>query len=375
MYHSHRTAPFLRLHARFLCLVLLAACARETPSVAGAPVDRGPPRPEAAELSRFSVPLAYDFSTMIQLVERAVPQTFGSLDSIRMIGTDDHRHYAFVAQRGSFTAFAEGHELHLRATVAYEARGYYKPLIGPTLSAGCGSAEQRPRIVLELATPITLTPDWHLSSKARLVKLEPASTLHRDRCDVGILHTDVTDQVIAAARAALLENLPAIDRRVGSVDLSDHFQEWWRMLEAPIPLADGVWLVLGPEQLRIGRVTGRERVLSVPVSLDARPRVVTGAAPPTVDSLPLPPLGRDTASSGFHILIDGDVDYATASRALTDAFARRTIVQGGRKIRVDRVGVLPAPKGQLALSLTFSGERRGRCGWSARRSTTRHGRS
>ena len=296
---------------------------------------------------------------MIQLVERAVPQTFGSLDSIRMIGTDDHRHYAFVAQRGPFTAFAEGHELHLRATVAYEARGYYKPLIGPTLSAGCGSAEQRPRIVLELATPITLTPEWHLSSKARLVKLEPASTLHRDRCDVGILHTDVTDQVIAAARAALLENLPAIDRRVGSVDLSDHFQEWWRMLETPIPLADGVWLVLGPERLRIGRVTGRERVLSVPVSLDARPRVVTGAAPPTVDSISLPPLGHDTASNGFHILIDGDVDYATASRALTDAFARRTIVQGGRKIRVDRVGVLPAAKGQLTLSLTFSGDAKG----------------
>jgi hypothetical protein len=349
----------LPLPVRILAALWLAACARETPSVATTPPERFAPRPEPAELSRFSVPLAYDFSTMIQLVEKVVPKTFGSLDSIRMIGTDEHRHYAFVARRGPFTAFAAGRELHLRATVAYEARGYYKPVIGPTISAGCGDADNRPRIVLELATPITMTGNWHLASRARLVKLEPASALPRDRCDVGILHTDVTDQVVAAAREALVDHLPDIDRKVAAVDLKDRFTEWWGMLEKPIQLADDVWLVLGPERLRMGKVSGREQVLSVPVSLDARPRVVTGPQPPAVDRIPLPPLGHDTVSSGFHILIDGDLDYGTASRALSQAFGQKTITEGGRRIRVDQVAVLPASKGKLALSLTFSGDAKG----------------
>jgi hypothetical protein len=349
----------LQLPATILCAIGLAACTRETPSTATTPPDRAAPRPGTAELSRFSVPLAYDFSTMIQLVEKAVPKTFGSLDSIRMIGTDERRHYAFVANRGPFTAFAEGRELHLRATVAYEARGYYKPLLGPTISAGCGGEDSRPRIVLELATPITLTENWHLASKARLVKLEPASALQRDRCDVGILHKDVTDQVLSAARSALVDRLPDIDRKVAAVDLEDRFTEWWAMLAKPIQLAEGVWLVLGPERLRMGKVSGRERVLSVPVSLDARPRVVTGAQPPPVEKVALPPLGHDTVSNGFHILIDGDVDYGTASRALTEAFGQKRITEGGRKIRVDRVVVLPAPQGRLGLALTFSGDARG----------------
>jgi hypothetical protein len=361
VYVSHTPTGWraLQFPATILCTIGLAACTREAPSLASTPPDRAAPRPETAELSRFSVPLAYDFSTMIQLVERAVPKTFGSLDSIRMIGTDERRHYAFAAQRGPFTAFAEGRELHLRATVAYEARGYYKPVIGPTISAGCGNADSRPRIVLELATPLTLTENWHLASRARLVRLEPASALPRDRCDVGILHRDVTDQVVSAARSALVEHLPDIDRKVAAVNLQDRFTEWWALLATPIQLADGVWLVLGPERLRMGRVSGRERVLSVPVSLDARPRVVTGAQPPAVETIPLPPLGHDTVSNGFHILLDGDVDYGTASRALTDAFGQKTITEGGRRIRVERVAVLPASKGQLALALTFSGDAKG----------------
>ena len=296
---------------------------------------------------------------MVAVVERAVPHTLGSLDSVRVIGSDTRRHYAFEAHRGAFTAFAQGRELHLRATVAYEARGFYKPMIGPTLSAGCGTEEVHPRIVVELATPITLTGRWHLSSKVRLVRLAPASTDARDRCDVGILHTDVTDQVIAAARSAMVDHLPQIDRLVGEIDLRPRFEEWWGLLGRPIELTHGVWLALGPERLRMGVVSGRERTLVVPVTLDARPLIVTSDSMPVFAATSLPALGRDSASSGFHILIDGQVDYAAASRELTHAFTRRTIVQARRTIRVEQVHVRPAPKGQLALTLTFSGDAHG----------------
>jgi hypothetical protein len=191
------------------------------------------------------------------------------------------------------------------------------------------------------------------------VRLAPASTQQRDRCDVGILNTDVTDQVLDAARSATLEHLPAIDRLVGEIDLRPRFEEWWALLGRPIELTHGVWLVLGPERLRMGRVSGQERTLVVPVTLDARPRIVTGDTAPALAATPLPPLGRDTASSGFHILIDGDIDYLSASRALTEAFASKVIVQAGRTIHVDSVQVTPAPKGQLALALFFTGNARG----------------
>jgi hypothetical protein len=345
---------------RFLfVLALVAGCTREAPSTTPEPPDVAAPAPAPAELSRFSVPLEYDFSAVLRLVEQIVPTQFGSMDSVRTVGDDTRRHYAFEAVRGPFTAFADGNLLHLSATFAYSARGYYKPMIGPTLSAGCGNDKERPRVVVELATPIGLGDDFHLVAKARIVRVEPASTAQRDRCDVSVLHHDVTDRVVEAARAGLTSQLPSIDKKVASVDLTEHVAEWWAMLAHPIKLREGVWLLLGPERLRVGHVSGRRKIIVVPVSLDARPRIVTGPSEPVVVSSALPKLERDSASEGFHVVIDGVVDYGMASRELTLALAAKSFTQSGKSITVQEVNVLPKSKGRLALSVSFAGDANG----------------
>jgi len=342
-----------------MMLPLAVACSREAPSTKSAPPDLGAPPPSAPELSRFSVPLEYDVTAVLRLVDQVVPTTFGSMDSVRTVNGDERKHYAFEATRGPFTAFATGREMHLRATFAYRARGYFKPRFAPTLSAGCGSEKEQPRIVVELATPLSLTSDWHLVSHARLVTIRPATTEGRDRCDVGILHTDVTDRVIGAARSALEAKLPDIDRKVGTVDLTGRVTEWWRLLRRPIRLTDSVWLSLQPEQLRMGKVRGEARVLTVPVSLDARPRIVTGQEP-SISLAPLPPLAKDTVTDGFRIQMDGVVDYATATRAVTSALAGRRFTRAGRTVAVDSVTVLPASRGRLLLAIAFAGDASGR---------------
>ncbi len=319
------------------------------------------PPPASASLSRFSVPLQYDFSAMLKVVERAVPKKFGDIDSVRTIGTDDRRHYAFEAVRGPFAAFADGDHVHLRATVAYRAQGFYKPPFAPTISAGCGgdSVADRPRLIVELAAPLTLTKNWHLASRSRLVRVAPASHADRDRCDMTIFHRDMTPSIVEAARSALLEHLSEIDRKVGEVDLHDQFTEWWGLLLKPIQLTDGVWLVLGPERVRMGTMRGHEKVLTVPVSLDAHPRIVTGRDPPPIDTTPLPPLAHETVGNGFRITMDGFVDYGTAARALEAVLHGKTVVEAGRSLSVQRVAVTPAPKGKVALAVTFTGSARG----------------
>jgi hypothetical protein len=299
----------------------------------------------------------YDYSSVLQLVERVVPRKFGSLDSVRMAGLDPRKHYAFQAERGPFTAFADGGVLHLRTTLAYSAKAFYKPFFGPTLSAGCGKADERPRLVLELATPLTVTSDWHLKSRARVVRVEPASTGPRDRCDVSLVHYDVTPRVIAAARAAITKKLPDIDRRIAAVDLRDRFAGWWGTLARPIRLSDGVWLLLGPERVGMGQVSGSGHVLTVPVSVGAHPRIVTAAEAPAMEATALPQLDHAApADEGFHVLVEGVVDYGSASRAVSLALGRRTLSGGGHAVTVEGVTVSAAPRGRLALTVAFSGD-------------------
>jgi hypothetical protein len=209
---------------------------------------------------------------------------------------------------------------------------------------------------VELATPLTLTNNWHLASKARIVSVEPASTEARDHCDVSILHKDVTEQVVVAARAGLSDQLPNIDRKVAAVDLTGRVTEWWGMLARPIMLSKDVWLTLGPERLSVGRVSGHSKILTVPVSLEAHPLIVNGPNEPVTLPPNLPPLGRDTTSGGYHIVLDGVVDYGTASHELSAALGTKSFTESGRTVKLVRVTVLPESKGQLALSVVFAGD-------------------
>jgi hypothetical protein len=339
-------------------VVLLTGCTREAPSMDLAPPDVAP-SPAPARGSRLSVPLQYDFTSVLQLVDSIVPRKFGSMAEVKQMGDNDHRHYAFEAMRGPFSAFADGNLLHLRATLTYQARGYLKPALGPTFSAGCGGGNDGPRLVVELATPLSLTDNWHLASRARVVSVEPASTAARDHCDVSILHKDVTPQVVDAARAGLTDKLPMIDRKIAGVDLTAHVAEWWGMLLKPIQLAPEVWLVLSPKRLSIGRMQGHSKILTVPISLEANPTIVTGRTAPVIPVTAIPPLGRDSASDGYHIVMDGVIDYGTASRELTAALSARTFSQSGHTVSISSVSIIPQPKGRLGVSAVFAGDAKG----------------
>jgi hypothetical protein len=120
-----------------------------------------------------------------------------------------------------------------------------------------------------------------------------------------------------------------------------------------------VWLLIGPEQLAIGNVTGRDQVLTVPVTLSARPQIVASETPPTVTETKPPPLARGGTSGGFRVLIDGTVDYAMASGVVNRALINRQLTQAGKTVTVNAVRIGPTNKGRVALAVDFSGDARG----------------
>ena len=334
-------------------LTLLAAC---QPGGSRSPADLADvdPPPPPQTISRFNVPIEYDFTPVMTTIERVVPRTFGSLDSVREVPGDDRRHYAFEATRTPFTAFVVGSQVHLRTTLSYAARGYYKPLVGPTVSAGCGSSKQRPRLVVELVTPLTLDTAWHLKSKAQLAAVARASNKPADQCKVSVIRLDVTDKVVDAARKGLEAQLPQIDKRIAAVSLKDQAVDWWAALNRPIRLHDAIWLKLQPARLRLGKITGAKRVLTIQAGVDAFPRIISGPEPAMVSS-PLPKLAGPPGTDRFDIVIDGNIDYPTVSKTLTEVLKGKTVTTGGRTVAIDSIAASGRSAGRIELTLTFSG--------------------
>jgi hypothetical protein len=316
------------------------------------------PPPPPQTLSRFNVPIEYDFTPVMATVERLVPLKFGSLDDVRQVGSDTHRHYSFAATRSPFTAFVSGADVHLRTTLSYAARGYFKPVVGPTVSAGCGTGGTRPRLVVEVVTPLTVDSAWHLHSRARIARVERASAKDVDQCKVSIIRLDVTDQVVDAARKGLEAQLAQIDRRIAAVSLRDHASEWWASLNRPIRLHDAIWLKLQPARLRLGKITGAKQVLTIRAGVEAYPTIVSGAEPAMVSS-PLPALGGAPGTDGFDIVIDGNIDYPTVSRTLTGLLQGKTVTTNGRTVTVDSLTAAGRPGGRIELLLLFSGDAKG----------------
>lgn len=338
---------------------MMASCRKDSTPVVTVDVLPGTLPPAPAAISQFSVPFEYDFSAIIDVIDRAVPTRFGSLDSVRQVGTDSRRHYAFEADRGPFTAVANGSSLYLTATLAYSAKGYYKPPVAPTIAAGCGTKGERPRISIVLSTPVALTANWQLKAQTRLDNVAPASMEQRDRCDVSILRRDVTDRILEAARNGISNHLDDVDRKIGEVNLKGRFSQWWNMLARPIRLTDGVWLLLNPEHLAIGAISGKDHVLRVPVTLTARPQIVTSATKPIVPTAKLPPLGQTGTAKGFRVILDGTIDYETASRVVATALVNKRLTQSGRSVTVKAVRIAPTDKGRLTLAVDFTGDARG----------------
>ena len=351
-----------RLVSSAVLAIVVGACGRHDTRPAITDTGMVSAQPPVARASHFDVPLNYDITQVLSVVEHTVPTQFGSLDSVHQAGDDPRVHYAYTAVRGPFTAFGEGPVFHLRATLTYEARGFFKPPIGPTVSVGCGTAaKDPPRIIIELATPLSLTADWHLVSHTKLIRVERATTTDRDRCQVRLLRFDVTDRIVDAARRALTRQLPTIDHTIGGVDLTGHVTDWWKLLSHPIRLSDNapVWLLLSPLRFRLGAVSGKGSVLTVHVGLDAHPEIITDDHEPVVALASLPPLAHDTVTNGFHILMEGVVDYATASRALTAVLHGKSVAEHGHSITIDSLMVAPLSGGRLALTVAFHGDAHG----------------
>lgn len=309
-----------------------------------------------APASSLSAPLGIPLSRLEALLNEAVPRTFGSIDERRTLPERDRTEIAFALERGDLEARMDGSTARVEGVIEYALRAYYDPPILPEVSGSCGTGDaprRRLRVVIE--APMALSDAWSLSTRSRVVAVEPPTDEDRDRCEVTFLGIDLTDRVVEGARAFLEDQQRTVDSIAAAVDLRPSFQEWWNTLQAPVELTDSVWLVLAPESVRRGALRGSADSLWVDLALQAHPRVVVGPRPASGDA-PLPALEAGEVLPGLEMLVEGRVDYGTASRLILDEIAGTRLEHEGRTVVVDSLRVFGIGGGRVAVDMRVSGD-------------------
>ena len=359
--HGDRVRTAARLAVAALCAMAGTACR-------GPALEAPPPElaedidlPEALPASVLNVPITYDLTPVLEEIESIVPRRMGSLADRMPLPSNRRIEFAYEASRGRFRADLDGDTARVSAIVQYRGRGWYDPPIGPTISASCGTGEDqaRPRAVLALSAPLTLTEEWALRARSRVHRVAPVSAERRDQCRITFIRVDITDRVMDAVEGLLRNNAFRIDRAIAGVDVREKFEGFWRLIQTPIELTDSVWLVIDPQSVRKGPVRGDGLVVTANVGLTARPRIVVGERPDVVYR-PLPPLDTGYVAEGVHVLVEGIIDYDLASEFVAEQLVGRTFEGAGHQIEVASARLYGIGAGRLALEVGFRGAARGR---------------
>jgi hypothetical protein len=306
--------------------------------------------------SVVDAPVSYAIAPLKDALEKAVPRSFGSLEQRITVKTNTRRQIAFAATRTPFKIDFQDGRLRLTTTVSYQGKGWYKPVIGPTVSASCGMFAPQPRLNVSLASDVTLSADWRLVTHTRVTSVTRASDTPRDACKVTFLEIDVADQVVNAVGPLLTSRLPAVDRGVSRIDVKARITKWFALLQRNIRITDSLWLQLAPERVQLGEIALTDSTIVAPIRLSAHPRLVSGAEPPPLDR-PLPPLSMAKGDVGdsVRLYVEGLLAYDDASAVLQKQLAGRKLNRLGRSVRIDSVRLYPLDDGRVVLAVQISG--------------------
>ena len=318
------------------------------------------PLPAEAPASTISVPLAFPVSILSDLLEDAVPRTYGTLDAMRDLPPRGRTRASYALERGPFGVALVDDEARIATTIRYSLRFSYGLPGLPDPRGSCGTdPTRRPRMVVVMRSRVSLDAEWSLRTLARLTNVRAASANPLDRCEVSVLDLDVTDQIVEAARTFIEGHLGTLDQHARDVDTRSRFEAWWRTLQAPIELDDALWLAIGPESIRRGPVRGSGDSVRVELALAARPRIVYGARPS--DALrPLPALDTGSVSPRLDLLVDARAEYESASRFLTDRLGGAELELGSRRVRIESLRVYGIGAGLHTVEVGVSGDLEGR---------------
>ncbi len=307
--------------------------------------------------------IRYDLEPALAALEKAVPRNFGDIDERLEVQSNKRMHVAFEATRSPFTISLDSQRVSVSSVVEYEGRGWYKPVIGPEISAACGTGEgvERPRARIRLQTDLRLTDAWALDATTKVARVTPYSTEARDKCTVTVFHIDVTDRVMKSTRDKLAQQVRTLDRALAQVQTRERFERWWRDISRPIKLTDSIYLTINPRKVQLGGVTTDSGEAIAHVRLEATPRIRTGSRPNDFELFtPLPPLQHGALTGeGMRVSLQGEFGYDIATGLLRKALIGRSLSWEKRTITIRDVTVAGIGGGKVALGVRFGGAARG----------------
>nr|WP_320134040.1 DUF4403 family protein [uncultured Holophaga sp.] len=197
-----------------------------------------------------------------------------------------------------------------------------------------------------------ITPQWGVD--LHVSALDPLAS---NPCTITFLDYDITGQVLAGMKDAMTRGVQGMEQQVrGSGMLRAKAEEVWRLAQQPLEVSPGIFLMLGPRQVRLGPWQSEGHVLIAMPEIEAAPYLQFGARP-QVGLLPLPnlELAQGGSSPVFRVRVGAELPFTEATAQLRRQLAGHTFETEKGRFEVRDVRI-QGQEGRVLLEVDLKGK-------------------
>jgi len=244
-------------------------------------------------------------------------------------------------------------------------RGYYQiagsktvcafnKQVSPWVSGSCGfGQESLRRVDLTIGSQISIMPNHQLLTYTKLESARPV-----DKCQVTLLATDVTQQILDSIRSSVNAYATAFDQFVQAMNNNEVLRQFRRGGSRVMPVSSYGFMNLNPEQLRIGPLNYNHDTLTFSVGFQGKPELHSDSLS-IVTNKPLPIVSNASAPAGISTTINAVYQYSFFNKLLTDSLQDKPLEIEGRTFVIKKIVLSGTDEGKLKVELAFTGNRSG----------------
>lgn len=345
------------------------------------------PAPE----SSISVPVHFDLSPFLTAAndDGVIPKKFDHWGSF--IKHPKGAEYKYYAERDDFTMAPSGIRQVNGTNSGIVLRDWWKGIelssshlfVGTGLrykiganSLHCGDGSEWPRrATLHGSIATELTPTYGLSASVASVAVSAS-----DPCQIRVADLDVAQEVRQRLADIVRGGLSRAVTRINALTVRSHMEAAWNTLRNPIQLEPDAWLQFNIDKVGHSGFSGVGPMVDDTIHITAKPVIVFGPEPPAGGAA-LPPLDTPPTSTGFHgaadaqlygtlpttlanrlsptgfhVVTDIPLDYASLSKALANRLTGKRVVKKGYLLLITNAAIFGNGGNQVVMRIDFSGD-------------------
>jgi hypothetical protein len=309
--------------------------------------------------SEIDIPIKIYAPPVLQKAESAITDEFTSEAWPNYVQSGCDFRYKFRFIRSGMTVSCINNIIGVQFTGNYQVAGSrcicsMGMAVTPWISGSCGFGKEPMRKVnLNIKSQLQFLPAYRIRTSTRLAQM-----VAYDKCQVSLMATDVTAQIIDSIKSSINSFCAAFDSTVAGLSLGNFMQLARERSFRKTDLGKYGYFQLNPLTLRIGELNYAKDSFLISAGISCKPEMTSDSSNSGVVPS-LPPLQVGTNKNEVSIFLNMAYDYPFLSKILTDTLLNKVFEFKGKTIVIKKVDLAGLGNQEIELKVDFAGSNKG----------------